>query len=42
MLRAQVISDAATVFAACLAIVLIFVAGEKLVIDPVARRLPRH
>jgi NitT/TauT family transport system permease protein len=42
MLRAQVVSDAATVFAACLAIVLIFVAGEKLVIDPIARRLPRH
>lgn len=40
MLRAQVSSDSATVFATCFAIVIIFVAGEKLVIDPLARLVP--
>jgi NitT/TauT family transport system permease protein/sulfonate transport system permease protein len=37
MLRAQSTSDAAMVFATCFAIVLIFYAGEKLVIDPLSR-----
>ncbi len=31
------VSDAVTLFAACFAIVLIFIAGEKLVIDPFSR-----
>jgi NitT/TauT family transport system permease protein len=39
MLRAQTTADTATVLAACFAIVLIFVAGEKLVLDPLARRV---
>ncbi|HUT47860.1 MAG TPA: ABC transporter permease subunit [Alphaproteobacteria bacterium] len=38
MQRAQTLADAPTVFATCFAIVLIFFAGEKLVIDPLARR----
>ena len=38
MLRALTAADAVTLFAACFAIVLIFVAGEKLVIDPLSRR----
>jgi NitT/TauT family transport system permease protein len=38
MQRAQTLSDAATVFAACFAVVIIFIVGEKLVIDPLARR----
>jgi NitT/TauT family transport system permease protein len=38
MLRAEVTSDTAMVFATCFAIVIIFVAGEKLVIEPLARR----
>ena len=38
MQRAQTLADASTVFATCFAIVLIFFAGEKLVIDPLARR----
>ena len=38
MLRALVASDAVTLFAACFAIVLIFIAGEKLIIDPLSRR----
>jgi NitT/TauT family transport system permease protein len=37
MLQAQTAADAATVFATCFSIVLIFIAGEKLVIDPLAR-----
>ena len=37
MLQAQIIADAAMVFATCLAIVVIFFAGEKLVIDPLSR-----
>ena len=38
MLRALTASDAVTLFAACFAIVPIFIAGEKLVIDPLSRR----
>ncbi len=38
MQRAQTMSDAATVFAACFAVVIVFIAGEKLVIDPLSRR----
>lgn len=38
MQRAQTLSDAAMVFAACFAVVIIFIAGEKLVIDPLSRR----
>jgi NitT/TauT family transport system permease protein/sulfonate transport system permease protein len=37
MLRAEIVSDATTVYATCFAIVLIFLAGEKLVIDPLSR-----
>ena len=37
MLQAQTAADAATVFAACFRIVIIFIAGEKLVIDQLAR-----
>lgn len=36
--QAQTVADATTVFATCLAIVVIFFAGEKLVIDPLSRR----
>lgn len=36
--QAQTIADAKTVFATCLAIVILFMLGEKLVIDPLARR----
>ena len=42
MLRAEVTGDTAMVFASCFAIVVIFVAGEKLVIDPLARRFAIH
>lgn len=38
MLRAQGSADMTTVMAASLAIVLLFVAGERLVLDPLARR----
>jgi NitT/TauT family transport system permease protein/sulfonate transport system permease protein len=38
MLRAQVTSDTAMVLATCLAIVVIFAGGERLVIEPLARR----
>jgi NitT/TauT family transport system permease protein len=37
MLKAEIVSDAATVYATCFAIVLIFLAGEKLLIDPLSR-----
>lgn len=37
MLEAQIVSDAATVFATCFAIVLLFIAGERLIINPLAR-----
>jgi NitT/TauT family transport system permease protein/sulfonate transport system permease protein len=42
MLRAEVIGNTAMVFASCFAIVIIFVAGEKLIIDPLARRFAIH
>jgi len=38
MLQAQTIGDAATVFATCFTIVLMFVLGERLLIDPLSRR----
>jgi NitT/TauT family transport system permease protein/sulfonate transport system permease protein len=38
MLRAQTSADTATVIATCFAIVLIFVAGERLVLAPLSRR----
>lgn len=38
MLKAQSSADVTTVLAACLAIVVLFVAGERLLIDPLARR----
>jgi NitT/TauT family transport system permease protein/sulfonate transport system permease protein len=38
MLQAQSSADVTTVMAACLAIVVLFVAGERLLIDPLARR----
>jgi NitT/TauT family transport system permease protein/sulfonate transport system permease protein len=37
MLKAEIVSDAATVYATCFAIVLLFLAGEKLLIDPLSR-----
>lgn len=37
MLKAEIVSDAATVYATCFAIVLLFFAGEKLVLDPLSR-----
>jgi NitT/TauT family transport system permease protein len=37
MLKAEIVSDAATVYATCFAIVLLFLAGEKLVLDPLSR-----
>ena len=37
MLRAEIVSDAATVYATCFAIVLLFLAGEKLLIGPLSR-----
>ncbi len=36
--RAQTVTDNVTVFAACFAMVLLFWAGEKLVLDPLARK----
>ncbi len=41
ILRAQTVADATTVFAACFAMVLLFWAGEKLVLNPLARRYQR-
>lgn len=38
MLRAQGSADMTTVLAACLAIVVLFYAGERLILDPLARR----
>jgi NitT/TauT family transport system permease protein/sulfonate transport system permease protein len=38
MLRAQGSADITTVLAACLAIVALFYAGERLLLDPIARR----
>jgi NitT/TauT family transport system permease protein/sulfonate transport system permease protein len=37
MLKAEIVSDAATVYATCFAIVLLFLAGERLVLDPLSR-----
>ena len=42
MLRAQTVSDAAMVFATCFAIVVMFTLGERLVIEPLASRVPAH
>ena len=42
MLRAQTAADSATFLATCFAIVLIFVAGERLVIVPLERRFARR
>jgi NitT/TauT family transport system permease protein len=42
MLRAQTAADSTTFLAACFAIVLIFVAGERLVIEPLERRFARR
>jgi hypothetical protein len=42
MQRAQQSSDSATVFATALAIVVIFILGEKLLIEPLARRFRPH
>jgi NitT/TauT family transport system permease protein len=39
--RAQTVTDNVTVFAACFAMVVLFWAGEKLVLDPLARRYQR-
>lgn len=38
MVQAQTVSDAAMVFATCFAVVVIFTLGERLAIDPLARR----
>jgi NitT/TauT family transport system permease protein len=37
MLKAEIVSDASTVYATCFAIVILFLAGERLVIDPLSR-----
>ena len=37
MLKSEIVSDAATVYATCFAIVVLFLAGEKLVLDPLSR-----
>jgi NitT/TauT family transport system permease protein/sulfonate transport system permease protein len=37
MLKAEIVSDAATVYATCFAIVLLFLAGEKLILGPLSR-----
>ncbi|HBR65614.1 MAG TPA: ABC transporter permease, partial [Dehalococcoidia bacterium] len=37
MLRAQTTANASMVFASCFAIVIIFMAGEKLIINPLAK-----
>jgi NitT/TauT family transport system permease protein len=42
MQRGQQASDTATVFATALAIVVIFSLGEKLLIEPLARRFRPH
>ncbi|MBI3453395.1 MAG: ABC transporter permease subunit [Rhodospirillales bacterium] len=42
MLRAQTSADTSLVVATCLAIVFIFALGERLVIDPLARRVAQH
>jgi NitT/TauT family transport system permease protein len=42
MLRAQGSADLTTVLAACLAIVALFFAGERLILDPLSRRFARR
>lgn len=42
ILRAQTVADSVTVFAACFTMVLLFWAGEKLVLNPLARRYQRN
>jgi NitT/TauT family transport system permease protein/sulfonate transport system permease protein len=42
MLRAQTAADSTTFLAACFAVVLIFIAGERLVIIPLERRFARR
>jgi NitT/TauT family transport system permease protein/sulfonate transport system permease protein len=42
MLRAQTAADAPTFLATCFAIVVIFVAGERLVIVPLERRFAQR
>jgi NitT/TauT family transport system permease protein len=42
MLRAQTAADSATFLATCFAIVLIFVAGERLIIVPLEHRFARR
>jgi NitT/TauT family transport system permease protein/sulfonate transport system permease protein len=37
MLKSEIVSDAAMVYATCFAIVILFLAGEKLVLDPLSR-----
>ena len=37
MLKAEIVSDSTTVYATCFAVVLLFLAGEKLVLDPLSR-----
>jgi NitT/TauT family transport system permease protein len=37
MLKAEIVSDAATVYATCFAIVVLFLVGEKFVLDPLSR-----
>jgi len=37
LLQAQTVGDASTVFATCFAIVIMFIVGERLLIDPLAR-----
>jgi NitT/TauT family transport system permease protein/sulfonate transport system permease protein len=42
MLKAQIAADSTTFLATCFAIVLLFVAGERLVIVPLERRFARR
>jgi NitT/TauT family transport system permease protein/sulfonate transport system permease protein len=39
LLQAQTVGDAATVFATCITIVIMFIVGERLLIDPLARMM---
>ncbi len=42
ILRAQTVADATTVFAACFVMVIMFWAGERLVLNPLARRYQKN
>jgi NitT/TauT family transport system permease protein/sulfonate transport system permease protein len=42
MLQAQTIGNAAAVFATCFAIIVMFIAGERLIIDPLSRLVRRE